>query len=83
MKFFNFILVSFIIIAAVLLTEKTFCKKMTKKQKDDLKKQQNNKIIYKSVRNNSTQIVKHRNNIKSNYFQAILSRIGKKRDDHF
>ena len=79
MKFiFNCVLISFIICAALLLTENTFyCKKMNKKKENN--NHQINQVIYRLMRDNSTITLPKHTKKNSKLYSTMLSRIGKKR----
>jgi hypothetical protein len=78
MKFIKCVLISFIICAALLLTENAFCKKMI-----NIKKKENNhqidQVIYRLMRDNSTITLPKHLKKNSKLYSTMLSRIGKKR----
>lgn len=79
MKFIHCVLISFIICAALLLTENTFCKKMNNNNKKKENNHQINQVIYRLMRDNSTITLPKHTKKNSKLYSTMLSRIGKKR----
>ena len=63
MKFFNFALICFIVIATLFINENIFCKKTINKSQKTPKNNQKNKIYYRLLNNKSVIITKHKNMI--------------------
>jgi hypothetical protein len=75
MKFFNFSLICFTIIATLFLNENIFCKKTINSKNEKASKNQKNKMIYRLLSNKSVIITKHKNMNLNVY--SMLGRFGK------
>jgi hypothetical protein len=74
MKYYNFILILFVIFTVFSLNENSFNCKQTNNIQNVLK----NRYTYRLVRKNTTLTLKYKI-FKSNFYNSMLSRVGKKR----